>query len=384
MGVLACTSDFYFLKMKRDIYKFYLAAIFLIFCQLNLHAQYHIKGKIINIEGKVFLTALNHHGERDTLNVGCADNFDFQGNTTDVKACLLEFEKNKRLMIPIFMENEDYNVTADATKPFSYRVSGGGTFQKSYNDLFEERIRMNHQIDSMDQEYRKDYPDNPRFAHLQTTGFAHMMAEEYEKIEDNYIRENDNVVSVSLIYNRRNQLLREKKLSQKYNLLGEKARQTIEGQLLRPLAEEASQIVKGGIVPNLMMKSPDGKEINLYNIKSKVKILDFWASWCGPCRAENPNLKRIYAKYKSAGLEIIGVSFDNKGEAWIKAIQADGLPWVHMSDLQGWNSPATKQYKINSIPKTFILDQDNRVIAENLRGEELEKCVARELDVLAH
>ena len=111
-------------------------------------------------------------------------------------------------------------------------------------------------------------------------------------------------------------------------------------------------------------------------------IVDFWASWCGPCRRENPNVVKLYNDFNDKGFEIIGVSFDEHRDRWIKAIHDDGLTWPHVSDLQGWKSAAGKLYAINSIPATVLLDREGNIVAKNLRGtalrEKLEELYAAE------
>ena len=108
-------------------------------------------------------------------------------------------------------------------------------------------------------------------------------------------------------------------------------------------------------------------------MKGKVVLIDFWASWCGPCRRENPNVVRLYEKYKETGFEIFSVSLDKDKSSWIKAINDDRLMWDnHVSDLKYWNSEAAKLYGISSIPSTILLDREGKIIANNLRGRELE------------
>ena len=111
--------------------------------------------------------------------------------------------------------------------------------------------------------------------------------------------------------------------------------------------------------------------------KGKVTIVDFWASWCRPCRMENPNVVRLYNEYHSKGLEIIGVSLDKTAPAWEKAIADDQLTWTHVSHLQYWNEPIAKQFGITSIPQTLILDENGVIIAKNLRGKELADKLAK-------
>lgn len=109
--------------------------------------------------------------------------------------------------------------------------------------------------------------------------------------------------------------------------------------------------------------------------KSKLLLVDFWASWCGPCRAENPNVVEVYNKYHEKGFDVLGVSLDMQKDSWIKAIQDDGLIWHNISDLKYWNNEAAKSYGISSIPSNLLLDENGIIIAKNLRGEDLRNKV---------
>ena len=117
-----------------------------------------------------------------------------------------------------------------------------------------------------------------------------------------------------------------------------------------------------------------GRPVTLSSLRGKYLLVDFWASWCGPCRAENPNVVKVFQKYKDRNFHIIGVSLDRPGqqEKWMKAIHDDKLEWTHVSDLQFWNNEVAKQYGINAIPQNLLLDPEGKIIAKNLRGEELE------------
>jgi thiol-disulfide isomerase/thioredoxin len=133
----------------------------------------------------------------------------------------------------------------------------------------------------------------------------------------------------------------------------------------------------GEAAPDIKLPSPSGDPIALSSLKGKVVLLDFWASWCGPCRRENPNVVRAYEKYKDKGFTVYSVSLDTEKDRWTKAIQADGLVWQnHVSDLQGWQSSAAKLYGVRGIPNTFLLDKNGNVVAVNLRGESLEEKLA--------
>ncbi len=128
----------------------------------------------------------------------------------------------------------------------------------------------------------------------------------------------------------------------------------------------------GSKAPDITLNTPQGTTLSLSSLQGKYVLIDFWASWCRPCRAENPNVVRVYNKYKDKGFEIFGVSLDKESAAWVQAIAQDGLTWKHVSDLGGWQSSAAKAYKVTSIPQTLLLDKEGVIIAKNLRGGELE------------
>lgn len=128
----------------------------------------------------------------------------------------------------------------------------------------------------------------------------------------------------------------------------------------------------GEIAPDIMLPSPEGDTIALSSLRGKYVLLDFWASWCRPCRIENPNLVKNYKKYNKKGFEIYQVSLDKTQESWTKAIENDQLTWTHVSDLQYWNCAPAQIYKVQSIPASFLLDKKGRIIAKNLRGDVLE------------
>ena len=137
---------------------------------------------------------------------------------------------------------------------------------------------------------------------------------------------------------------------------------------------EASNSWTGKQAPDLALPSVDGKTISISSFRGKYLLVDFWASWCGPCRQENPNVVNAYKQFKDKNFTILGVSLDRKGEKdkWVKAIHDDQLTWTHVSDLQYWNSKAVETYKFEGIPYNVLIDPQGKVIAESLRGAELE------------
>lgn len=142
------------------------------------------------------------------------------------------------------------------------------------------------------------------------------------------------------------------------------------------LKDQVGQLKKlavGAEAPEINLPQPSGEMLALSSLRGEYVLIDFWASWCGPCRRENPNVKRVYDKYNDKGFEIYGVSLDKDRNAWLNAIKADGLPWKHVSDLKYWNSSVVPKYQVKGIPMTVLLDPEGNIVAKNLRGQQLEE-----------
>jgi len=143
--------------------------------------------------------------------------------------------------------------------------------------------------------------------------------------------------------------------------------------------EKAQSTAVGKIAPDFTQNQVDGTAMNLSDLRGKVVLVDFWASWCRPCRKANPEVVALYNKYKDQDFEIIGVSLDRNKGAWEKAIEVDKLTWYHVSDLKGWQNAVAQLYGVRSVPQTFLLDAEGRIIARNLKGPALEAAVKKAL-----
>lgn len=143
------------------------------------------------------------------------------------------------------------------------------------------------------------------------------------------------------------------------------------GQELLEKLEAEKHIRLGGTAPNITLTDPQGQECTLSALRGKYVIVDFWASWCGPCRKKLPELKALYDDFHAAGLEIFGVSLDSKADAWKEAIGELELPWVHVSSLKGWDCPVAQTYRVTSVPKMFLLDPQGVIVGIDLPETEL-------------
>ena len=200
--------------------------------------------------------------------------------------------------------------------------------------------------------------------------------EDLNKVSMNFIKKNpDAYLSVLLLENflmRQNLPIDE--IKGYFNKLDKNLLKTKSAKNIKKIMDEmagATKVEVGSKAPDFAAKNPEGKTISLKESLGKVTIIDFWASWCGPCRAENPNVVALYKEFHAKGLNIIGVSLDKDVAKWKEAIAKDGLVWSQISNLKFWDEPIAKQYNVESIPATFILDASGTVVAKDLRGTEL-------------
>ncbi|GAA4023685.1 hypothetical protein GCM10022409_04440 [Hymenobacter glaciei] len=151
--------------------------------------------------------------------------------------------------------------------------------------------------------------------------------------------------------------------------------------LLRESMNGQEALAVGALAPDLTLTTAEGATVKLSSLRGQYVLLDFWASWCKPCRAENPNVRATYDEFKGkgAGFTVYAVSLDDNRAKWLQAVQQDGLPWTHVSDLVGWQSPAAKTYKVVAIPNSWLVDPTGHIVAKNLRGKELSKELGKRL-----
>lgn len=213
--------------------------------------------------------------------------------------------------------------------------------------------------------------------------------EEYKGFELDFIKENPNALISVLLLDKAiaTKMVEPSEVQGIFDSFTSEMKETtaakrISNQLeaLKEKAERAKSTEVGAKAPEFTAPGVDGDQLALKDMMGKVTLVDFWAAWCRPCRAENPNVVAVYKKYHGKGLNIVGVSLDRKAEDWKKAIADDGLTWNHVSHVQYFNDPIAKLYNVDAIPAAFLLDENGVIVAKNLRGPALEAKVAELLN----
>ena len=337
----------------------------------NAQSGYKVTGTVEGMpDGKAIIATVNG-SSLDTLAKADVKNgsFEFTGNVSEPTGAYI-MVIGQRGAIPFMLENA--NITVNAGQ--AGLTVTGSEGQKIYDQFMAINTTTQQEAMKLQQEYQAANGDQAKMQAVQEA-YAKLMTDAQAK-ETELIKANpDSYVSAFVIASGMGQMEYEQ-LKERYNLLGEKAKAGAQGKAIAAQIAKLESTAIGQIAPNFTITTPEGESISLYDIKGKVKLIDFWASWCGPCRGENPHVVEIYKEYHPKGLEIFGVSLDNNKEAWVKAIADDGLVWKHGSDLKGWQSAPAQLYSVTGIPHTVLLDENNKIIAKNLRGDELKQKIA--------
>ena len=195
-------------------------------------------------------------------------------------------------------------------------------------------------------------------------------------VQDSLVKSYPDTYSAALILSR---LVKQRDLpfiKEMYENLTPRARMTLPGMEVQKAIELMQTVEEGSMAPDFSLTSPDGKTVKLSDLRGKYVLLDFWASWCGPCLREVPNVKKVYDKYHNRGFEIFSVSLDEDQAKWEKAIVDNDLNWIHGSSLQGWNCPVAKLYNVSGVPTMLLIDREGKIIGTKLRGDMLMEKVA--------
>ncbi|WP_274474450.1 TlpA disulfide reductase family protein [Mangrovimonas aestuarii] len=350
---------------------------------------YTINGDIAGIDNgtKVFLKTVkdNKLVDVDTTEVN-NNSFSFVGNSDNLDVHFVSVE-NLTYNLPFVLENDniDLIIYKDSLNKSLAQGSKENNLLRQYQKHNLNLSKKNFEIRN---EMRLAQTENDSAKLAEATESYKQLMTDSENYEMNFVKENkDSFVAMLILES----LLNRKKGTAKeindiYQSMPEKMKETRPGKGIGTSLHAALATAEGSKAPDFTAPTPDGKEITLSDVKGKVTIIDFWASWCGPCRRENPNVVKVYEKYHDKGLEIVGVSLDGSPRqkdaknAWLEAIEKDNLTWHHVSNLNYFNDPIAKEYNIKSIPATFIIDENGVIIAKNLRGQALEDKIAELLN----
>jgi len=253
------------------------------------------------------------------------------------------------------------------------KVSGEGKSQKDLESL--ERSQKN--IEDEQQRIRLAYEkaevlgDSVEMKGLIKADRESMVA--IEEIENAFVKEHpDSYISLYII-NRRIRMRKESEAKKMMAGLSKSLLATPSASMTAKKLDNIFKLEVGNVAPDFMQADPEGKLVSLSSFRGRFVLIDFWASWCVPCRAENPNIVAAYKKYKDKGFEILGVSLDSDKQKWLKAVSDDGLTWTQLSDLKGWQNQVAKQYEVSGVPFNLLVDPAGVIVAKELRGEALIK-----------
>ncbi len=364
-----------------------LLTLSIISCNNLKDNEFLISGTANGIENgkKVFVEIQDENGviAKDT---GVIENgkFELKGSTDNIDLGFIRIE-NEKINLPIILE--EGKIKINIVKDSLQKSTIEGTFKN-----YKFKKLNNESVDILENVKKFEKENNPKMQKALTendTVTVNKIKKEYKNFQNDmndysktFIKNNpDAFISVLLL---ENFLMREyipaTEIKSFYDKLDKKLVNTKSAQNIKKTLDLMLSVVIGKPAPKFSAKSPEGKLISLDESLGKVTIVDFWASWCAPCRKENPNVVALYNEYHSKGLNIIGVSLDQDAKKWKDAIAKDNLSWIHVSNLKSWDEPIGKQYGISSIPATFILDSKGNIVAKDLRGDALRAKVKELLD----
>lgn len=319
--------------------------------------------------------------------------FEFKNSETpEIDLYFMELDTTKMHMYPFVLEKGEIKFSFDKDNPQETKVTGtkNNDLMTSYN---EEAFKIQKEIMDFEQQ------NQGKFMEAQQKGDQATMetiSEQMMGLQNKYVDQNKNFIGtnkdsyISLLLLTQlamSDALTIDEIKNYYNDLDASIKNSTKGKEfadnLKKIEEshkehEAKQekVAIGKKAPDFTANTPDGKAESLHANLGKVTLVDFWAAWCGPCRRENPNVVALYNKYKDQGFKVIGVSLDRDKDAWTKAIADDKLNWLQVSNLKYWDDEIAKEYAVESIPATFLLDENGTIVAKNLRGAELDAKVA--------
>lgn len=340
----------------------------------NTTSGFRISGRITHAVGIVQLNEFTSSGllPLDSAVIKPDGQFLLEGKLPEKTFCVLRFPKGDIVLLSD--TNSQIHLEIDADSIEAYKIEGGNE-----NDQLRTIFLMNHKAEMA---VRKLYTENIL---IYGEGVPpNSVKEKYQNSFDSIVAQSrkdilgyaDAIQHSIVPYFVTNFLMIEPDYTyfrKTDSLLYNQFSDSKYAQFLHNRVTDLSRTAIGAEAPDIVMNDPFGKQVALSSLRGKYVLLDFWASWCGPCKEEIPHVVSLYNKYKSRGFEVFSVSLDDNREAWEKAINQNKMLWTHASDLMKWNSPIVSQYNIEAIPYMLLLDKDGHILSSNIRGEELEQ-----------
>ncbi len=312
--------------------------------------------------------------------------FTMTGKAENVDIHFFNFE-NVQGSLPFILENKELNFTFYKDSLIVSKIEGSRE-----NDIAQTYMKTASKFRKENDDLRKVFQEaqgKGDTLFLKTYGEkSQALKEKNKQFNISFVKEqNNSVFSILLLENLANSnVMPIDEVNTTFKTYSKQLQESASGKRIKGKIDATIATANGSVAPDFTAPTPDGTEITLSKVRGKVTIIDFWAAWCGPCRKENPNVVKVYKKYHDKGLEIVGVSLDGNPrqkdakKEWLNAIEKDGLTWYQVSNLNYFKGPVAKKYNIRSIPATFILDSEGKIVAKNLRGPALEKKIAELLD----
>ncbi len=365
--------------MKRIVVALF-AGIFMLSACKSDSGHYTLKGKLTNLDDSVLFLGHQIAGVPvfDTLNVKNGS-FTYSGKTkTPVFAQILTPDRQSGF--PVILEAGTINISGDADSMMMGSINISGTHN---NEALQEFMNIQRPFMPEMQKMQS------RFMQAQMSGDTTTMADIRNtmdsianvitgKMED-FIKSHPKSIVSAIALQSIMQGMDDNTVSELYSSLDTAVQNSMYGQGIGTKVASSKRTGIGQLAPDFTMDNPEGEPVSLSSLRGKFVLIDFWASWCGPCRAENPNVVKTFNEYKNQNFTILGVSLDKDKEAWLKAIKDDHLDWHQVSDLKYWDNSAAKLFGVQAIPANFLLDPSGKIIAKDLRGDALENELAKVL-----